>query len=34
MSTGQEFISVDKELNVKADTGGYVKYKGNAGIVK
>jgi hypothetical protein len=23
---------VEKELNVKANTGGYVKYKGNAGI--
>jgi len=33
MSTGAGIhISVDKELNVKADTGGYVKYKGNAGI--
>jgi len=33
MSTGAGIhISVEKELNVKADTGGYVKYKGNAGI--
>ena len=33
MSTGAGIhISVDKELNVKADTGGYIKYKGNAGI--
>src|SRR4030095_7407376 len=33
MSTGAGiYISVEKELNVKADTGGYVKYKGNAGI--
>jgi len=33
MSTGAGiYISVDKELNVKANTGGYVKYKGNAGI--
>lgn len=33
MSTGAGiYISVDKELNVKANTGGYIKYKGNAGI--
>ena len=33
MSTGAGiYISVEKELNVKADTGGYIKYKGNAGI--
>jgi Putative auto-transporter adhesin, head GIN domain len=33
MSTGAGIhISVEKELNVRADTGGYVKYKGNAGI--
>jgi hypothetical protein len=33
MSTGAGlFISVEKELNVKASTGGYIKYKGNAGI--
>jgi hypothetical protein len=33
MGTGAGiYISVDKELNVKANTGGYIKYKGNAGI--
>jgi hypothetical protein len=33
MSTGAGIhISVEKELNVRADTGGYIKYKGNAGI--
>lgn len=33
MSTGAGiYISVEKELSVKADTGGYIKYKGNAGI--
>ena len=33
MSTGAGiYISVEKELNVKANTGGYVKYNGNAGI--
>jgi len=33
VSTGAGiYISVDKELNVRANTGGYVKYKGNAGI--
>jgi hypothetical protein len=33
MGTGAGiYISVEKELNVKANTGGYVKYKGNAGI--
>ena len=33
MGTGAGiYISVDKELNVKANTGGYVKYKGNGGI--
>jgi hypothetical protein len=33
MSTGAGiYISVEKELNVRADTGGYIKYKGNAGI--
>jgi hypothetical protein len=33
MSTGAGiYIAVEKELNVKANTGGYVKYKGNAGI--
>ena len=33
MSTGAGiYISVQKELNVKANTGGYVKYKGSAGI--
>jgi hypothetical protein len=26
------YITVDKELNVKANTGGFVKYKGDAGI--
>ncbi len=26
------YITVEKELNIKADTGGFVKYKGNAGI--
>lgn len=26
------YITVNKELNVKANTGGYVKYKGDAGI--
>src|SRR5688572_23853312 len=26
------YITVSKELNVKANTGGYVKYKGDAGI--
>jgi hypothetical protein len=33
MSTGAGIhISVEKEMNVKANTGGYIKYKGNAGI--
>lgn len=33
MSTGAGiYISVEKELYVKANTGGYIKYKGNAGI--
>jgi hypothetical protein len=33
MSTGAGlYISVEKELDVKANTGGYIKYKGNAGI--
>jgi hypothetical protein len=33
MGTGAGiYISVDKELNVKANTGGFVKYKGNGGI--
>ena len=33
VSTGAGiFITVNKELNVKANTGGYVKYKGDAGI--
>jgi len=33
VSTGAGiFITVQKELNVKANTGGYVKYKGDAGI--
>lgn len=33
MSTGAGIhISVEKELNVRADTGGYIKYRGNAGI--
>ncbi len=33
MSTGAGiYISVEKELNVKANTGGYIKYKGNAGV--
>jgi hypothetical protein len=33
MGTGAGiYISVEKELNVKANTGGYVKYKGNAGM--
>jgi len=33
MSTGAGiYISVEKELNVRANTGGYVKYKGAAGI--
>jgi hypothetical protein len=26
------YITVDKELSVKANTGGFVKYKGNAGV--
>jgi hypothetical protein len=33
VSTGAGvYISVQKEMNVKANTGGYVKYKGEAGI--
>ena len=33
MSTGAGiYISVEKQLNVKANTGGYVKYKGTASI--
>jgi hypothetical protein len=33
VSTGAGiYISVNKELNVRANTGGYVKYRGNAGI--
>lgn len=33
MSTGAGiYISVQKELNVRANTGGYIKYKGSAGI--
>lgn len=33
MSTGAGiYIYVEKELNVRANTGGYIKYKGNAGI--
>lgn len=33
MGTGAGiYISVDKELNVRANTGGFVKYKGNGGI--
>lgn len=33
VSTGAGiYISVNKELNVRANTGGYVKYKGEAGI--
>ena len=33
VSTGAGvYITVEKELNVKANTGGYVKYKGQAGI--
>ena len=33
MSTGAGiYISVEKELNVKANTGGFIKYKGNAGV--
>lgn len=33
VSTGAGvFITVEKEMNVKANTGGYIKYKGNAGI--
>ena len=33
MSTGAGiYISVEKELNVRANTGGYIKYKGNAGV--
>jgi hypothetical protein len=33
VSTGAGvYISVEKEMNVKANTGGYVKYKGEAGI--
>jgi hypothetical protein len=33
VSTGAGiYITVQKELNIKANTGGYVKYKGDAGI--
>ena len=33
MSTGAGiYISVEKELNVKANTGGYIRYKGDGGI--
>lgn len=33
VSTGAGiYVTVEKELNVRANTGGYVKYKGNAGI--
>lgn len=33
MSTGAGiYITVEKELNVKANTGGYIKYKGEGGI--
>lgn len=33
MSTGAGiYINVEKEMQVKANTGGYIKYKGNAGI--
>ncbi len=33
VSTGAGvYINVQKELNVKANTGGYIKYKGNGGI--
>ncbi|MBL7737636.1 MAG: DUF2807 domain-containing protein [Chitinophagaceae bacterium] len=33
VSTGaQIFITVDKELNAKANTGGHIKYKGQGGI--
>jgi len=33
VSTGAGiYVSVDKELNVRANTGGYVKYKGAAGV--
>jgi hypothetical protein len=33
VSTGAGvYISVEKEMNVNANTGGYVKYKGEAGI--
>lgn len=33
VSTGAGvYITVEKEMNVKANTGGYIKYKGNAGI--
>lgn len=33
VSTGAGvYITVEKEMNVKANTGGYVKYKGDAGI--
>jgi hypothetical protein len=33
MSTGAGiYITVEKEMNVKANTGGYVKYKGQGGI--
>jgi hypothetical protein len=33
VSTGAGvYISVEKEMSVKANTGGYIKYKGNAGI--
>jgi len=33
MSTGAGiYISVNKELNVKANTGGYIRYKGEGGI--
>lgn len=33
MSTGAGvYINVEKEMEVKANTGGYIKYKGNAGI--
>ncbi len=28
----QVYITVEKELNARANTGGYIKYKGQAGV--